>query len=107
MKKDVVFFDTEVGLEDKRIHDIGAMRNGAAFHSSDLHGFCTFASGAEFVCGHNIVHHDLQYLKDTSISSAEPIDTLYFSPLLFPLRHYHKLLKDDKLQSDQLNNPSE
>lgn len=105
MKKDVVFFDTEVGLDDKRIHDIGATRNGANFHSADLRGFCAFASGAEFVCGHNIVHHDLQYLQGTSMATAEAIDTLYLSPLLFPCRPYHKLLKDDKLQSDQLNNP--
>lgn len=27
------------------------------------------------------------------------------SPLLFPKRPYHFLLKDDKLQTDQLNNP--
>ena len=33
------------------------------------------------------------------------IDTLYLSPLLFPKRPYHKLLKDDKLQVDELNNP--
>ena len=71
MKKDIVFFDTEVGLNDKRIHDIGATRNGANYHSADLQGFCSFASGAEYVCGHNIVHHDLQYLKDTPIAAIK------------------------------------
>lgn len=105
MKKDIVFFDTEIGFNDKRIHDIGAVRNEQVFHSADLRGFCVFASGADFVCGHNIVHHDLQYLKDTRVASVKAIDTLYISPLLFPCRPYHKLLKDDKLQSDQLNNP--
>lgn len=33
------------------------------------------------------------------------IDTLYLSPLLFPHRPYHKLLKDDKLQTEEINNP--
>ena len=33
------------------------------------------------------------------------VDTLYWSPLLFPERPYHALLKDDKLQQDELNNP--
>ena len=33
------------------------------------------------------------------------VDTLYVSPLLFPERPYHKLVKDDKLLSEQLNNP--
>ena len=33
------------------------------------------------------------------------IDTLPLSPLLFPKKPYHRLLKDDKLQVDELNNP--
>ncbi len=33
------------------------------------------------------------------------IDTLYLSPLLFPRKPYHALLKDDKLQTEELNNP--
>ena len=33
------------------------------------------------------------------------VDTLYLSPLLFPERPYHRLLKDDKLISEQMNNP--
>jgi ATP-dependent DNA helicase RecQ len=33
------------------------------------------------------------------------IDTLFLSPLLFPTRPYHALLKDDKLQSEEINNP--
>lgn len=60
-----------------------------------------------YLCGHNIVHHDLRYLRpllDQPLS-AKPIDTLYLSPLLFPEQPYHALLKDDKLQTDELNNP--
>ena len=30
---------------------------------------------------------------------------MYISPLLFPERPYHRLLKDDKLVSEQMNNP--
>ncbi len=33
------------------------------------------------------------------------LDTLYLSPLLFPKKPYHKLLKNDKLQTDDINNP--
>lgn len=33
------------------------------------------------------------------------IDTLYFSPLLFPARPYHRLVKDDKLDPEHYNNP--
>ena len=60
-------------------------------------------SGCDVLCGHNIINHDLQYLylkKEYII-----IDTLPLSPLLFPTKPYHRLLKDDKLQVDELNNP--
>ncbi|MBO5522953.1 MAG: RecQ family ATP-dependent DNA helicase, partial [Roseburia sp.] len=33
------------------------------------------------------------------------IDTLCLSALLFPQKPYHRLLKDDKLQTEELNNP--
>ena len=107
MKKTVVFFDTEVGVNDNKIHDIGAVKDGAVFHSASVGEFCAFFDGARFLCGHNIIHHDLEYMHKASDFRIEykPIDTLYLSPLLFPKRPYHNLLKDDKLQNDQLNNP--
>ena len=97
MSKKIVFIDTEIGIEDKKIYDIGAVRfDKAIFHSSSLQNFYKFISGSEFICGHNIIHHDLKFLpqitKDLSI--YKPIDTLYLSPLLFPKRPYHSLLKD-------------
>ena len=107
MKNSVVFFDTEVGVNDNKIHDIGAVKDGAVFHSASVREFCAFFDGAQYLCGHNIIHHDLEYMrKDPDLNTVyKAIDTLYLSPLLFPKRPYHKLLKDDKLQNDQLNNP--
>ncbi|MCD7755421.1 MAG: RecQ family ATP-dependent DNA helicase [Firmicutes bacterium] len=108
MAKSVVFIDAEVGVDSEKICDLGAVKeDGNTFHSPSIHDFLAFVSGAEFVCGHNIVHHDLKYIRTASGSemNAAAIDTLYLSPLLFPKRPYHALLKDDKLQSDELNNP--
>lgn len=107
MKQSIVFFDTEISVQDKRIHDIGAVKENAVFHSLSVKDFCDFFQDADFLCGHNIIHHDLTYLsenKDFSINFTA-IDTLYLSPLMFPMRPYHALLKDDKLQSDEMNNP--
>lgn len=103
----IIFLDTEVGLDDNRIHDIGAVKpDGNVFHSSSVRDFCAFLEGAEYVCGHNIVHFDLKYLSAAGADiGAKVIDTLYLSPLLFPKRPYHALLKNDKLQVDELNNP--
>ena len=108
MAKTVVFFDTEVSVQDHRIHDIGAVRtDNLVFHSASVSDFCAFLQGSDFICGHNILHHDLKYLSDAANSAVTnpAIDTLYLSPLLFPRRPYHALLKDDKIQVDQLNNP--
>ena len=104
MNKDIVFLDFEVGTEDSTIHDIGALRKEGAFHSPNLRDFYGFVRGADYVCGHNLIYHDLKYLPEP-LTGAAPIDTLYLSPLLFPCRPYHHLVKDDKLQTDQLNNP--
>ena len=100
------FVDVEVGVGDGRIHDIGAVRSdGAVFHSADRRGLIAFLADADFVCGHNIVHHDAKYLFGNEAYGWRLVDTLYLSPLLFPERPYHRLLKDDKLVSEQLNNP--
>ena len=109
MNKQIAFIDTEIGIEDKRIHDIGAVRSdGTVFHSSSLRDFAMFISGVEFVCGHNIVHHDLYYINNAlnKAITIPAIDTLYLSPLLFPTHPYHSLVKDDKLVTDELNNRS-
>ena len=45
------------------------------------------------------------YFRDVGFNNVGIIDTLYLSPLLFPAKPYHALLKDDKLQSDDINNP--
>lgn len=107
MPKTIVFFDTEVGVDDKKIHDIGAVKqNGTVFHSASIADLRSFCSGVEYLCGHNVIHHNLKYLGAAFDSASYTvIDTLYLSPLLFPKRPYHSLLKDDKLQVEELNNP--
>ena len=98
--------DCEVGMKDKRVHDIGALRgDGMTFHSADKHALKLFLDGVEYICGHNIIHHDAKYLFGEGTGKWILVDTLYVSPLLFPERPYHRLLKDDKLVSEQMNNP--
>lgn len=106
---DILFFDSEINPETKQILDIGAVSgNENQFHSPSCAEFRRFATGHRYVCGHNIVAHDLQYLDEhlsAALARYLPIDTLCLSPLLFPRRPYHALLKDDKLQSGTVNNP--
>lgn len=103
----VVFIDSEIDADGK-IRDLGAVRlDGASLHTANLAEFAEFAAGADFLCGHNIFCHDLKYLAPLlpRLRQMPVIDTLHLSPLLFPQRPYHALLKDDKLQADELNNP--
>ena len=101
----IAFIDTEVNPQTRKVEDYGALReDGALLHSHSKSDFDAFVSECDSVCGHNIIRHDLKY---TALrGNPTIIDTLFLSPLLFPKRPYHHLVKDDKLQVDELNNPA-
>lgn len=102
----IVFIDAEINPSNGQVLDIGAVKeDNSQFHSAVRNEFSDFISDSIFVCGHNIIEHDLKYLKDCINHNINVIDTLCLSPLLFPNKPYHSLLKDDKLQTDELNNP--
>jgi len=105
----VLFFDTEITNDGRHLKDIGAVaEDGSTIHTPNRNSFASFAKDYDYLCGHNIITHDLKYLEsdlERTGKSFKYIDTLYLSPLLFPSRPYHHLLKDDKLQTDELNNP--
>jgi ATP-dependent DNA helicase RecQ len=110
MSKKIIFIDTEIGVNNKKILDIGAIDwQGNKFHSNGRAEFEKFIADAEYLAGHNILAHDLVYLSEVVNLNAENktqiIDTLYISPLVFPDKPYHALLKDDKLQTEERNNP--
>lgn len=108
--KSITFFDIEIEPKSEKVLDIGGVKSdGSIFHSNSLNAFSDFLNDTEFVCGHNIIRHDLKYLQNylssQEINHLKYIDTLFLSPLLFPTKPYHHLLKDDKIQTDKLNNP--
>lgn len=98
--------DVEISLRDNKIHDIGSIRyDRSTFHSASKDQLLKFLGNVDFICGHNIIQHDAKYLFGDKKIRWILVDTLYMSPLLFPERPYHKLVKDDKLMSEQMNNP--
>ena len=100
-----VFVDSEIN-EKGKIVDLGAVSDdGASFHAKKSEEFKNFLRDAEYVAGHNIFAHDSKYIGSLLPAKCHIIDTLLLSPLLFPNRPYHKLLKDDKIESDDVNNP--
>jgi len=104
----IAFIDTEIHPETGKILDLGAiLDNGKEFHKNSLPEFRKFIEKADFICGHNIIKHDKKHLesKGCKFENKIFIDTLFWSPLLFPKKPYHNLLKDDKLFIGELNNP--
>lgn len=110
LRNTIAFIDTEVEPNPGRILDIGAIKNdGSYFHKASVGEFTLFLKETDYICGHNILNHDIKYLGnaiyEAGVDISNIIDTLYLSPLLFPAKPYHALLKDDKLQSEERNNP--
>lgn len=109
----VVFVDTEVSAESGEVLDYGAaVDRDTHIHTKSAKAFEDFLAqnslgSRSFLCGHNIIHHDSKYIRQQiqAAGITDMIDTLYLSPLLFPGKPYHALLKDDKLLTDSLNNP--
>ena len=108
--KSIAFFDLEVNPSHDKITDAGATgSDGRNFHGDNAGKLLAFLQQYAFWCGHNIVEHDLKYLTAATryhiAASPQIIDTLLLSPLLFPCKPYHRLIKDDKLRLDERNNP--
>jgi ATP-dependent DNA helicase RecQ len=103
MAQPLAFIDLEIG-KNGQIIDIGCLKaDGQQYHGRSVQDLYKFLQGTEFLCGHNIIYHDLKYLRIDS--SVQLIDTLFFSPLLFPAKPYHRLVKDYKLDPENSNNP--
>ena len=102
----LIFLDIEVSTSSGKIADLGAVDSlGRTIHTASQGEFLNFVKDAEYVGGHNVLNHDLQYLKHLELDKKKVVDTLYLSPLMFPMRPSHRLLKDEKILSDSLNNP--
>ena len=128
----ITYFDLEVSPSSGKITDYGALdcvsnspiseadfyselHTGAAIssqshrtcHTAVPSEFAAFLAGSNYLCGHNIIKHDLTFIQDilSNLPDVKSIDTLFLSPLLFPNKPYHHLLKDDKFTDSQFNNP--
>lgn len=112
--------DLEVGISDQRIHHLALVRGDdgssmvrkrgqlqAAFDACS-----SFAAGARFLLGHNLIDFDLPYLRaeagNLPLLDLPLIDTLYLNPLAFPRNPYHHLVKhypDAHLVRGTVNDP--
>ena len=116
----VLIIDLEVDPKTDKPFKIGAFRpDSGLFFEKAFRGekgfhtaLCEMAhltSGLKWLMGHNILGHDLKYLKAVVPEAAwlkvPVIDTLWLSPLAFPQNPYHRLIKNHKIISSEINSP--
>tara|TARA_R110002033_G_scaffold167528_1_gene206728 strand:+ start:3029 stop:7843 length:4815 start_codon:yes stop_codon:yes gene_type:complete len=105
----VLYLDIETNKQGK-IKDVGALFNGQELHENQLTKLESWINQAEYICGHNIVEHDIPLLErvlgNEVFKNKKIVDTLLWSPLLFGDNPYHKLVKGYKIVNDSdYNNP--
>jgi ATP-dependent DNA helicase RecQ len=108
----IAFIDLKADPRSGKILDIGAQRSdGATLHSPSVLALLDFVRNCNFLCGHNIIRHDLALIGKAAGNAewgrGKAIDTLLLSPLLFPTRPYHRLIKDAQLLPEEHNDPLE
>ncbi len=75
------FVDVEIGLQDHKIHDIGALRfDGSIFHQASKEELFDFLRGSDYLCGHNIPNTCLPAGLATGHWSIRCMYLLYYSP---------------------------
>lgn len=113
--------DLEITKDNKRLLHMGAvlLRSNDTEAKADVRSnadqalarLTELAAHADFVLGHNVLHHDLPWLQqhsnkpDLALFRRPVIDTLFLNPLAFPKNPYHRLVKDYKLVKDSFNDP--
>ncbi len=107
--QNILFLDIETDRNGKPT-DFGAVYNGQELHEKHTAQLEQWIAAANYICGHNIIAHDIPELKKllgTDLFEGKTyIDTLLWSPLLFAQNPYHKLVKGYKIVNDgEVNNP--
>lgn len=105
----ILFLDIEVNPKTNKI-DYGATFKGQELHERNSSRLEQWIKQATFICGHNIINHDIPELKKRLgkeiFSGKKFIDTLLWSPILFVKRPNHKLTKGYRIvNASEVNNP--
>lgn len=105
----ILFLDIEYGVSTKKINEIGLVLGDQSYRGRDLSKVTDFVAEAKWICGHNLVAHDLPILRDVGFGSVleglEVIDTLLLCPLLKPSVARHKLTKDYQIHDLAKSDP--
>ncbi len=108
-RSEILYIDLEIQQGKETLTAIGAILNGKTYEGASLNDLNAFAAGAKFIAGHNLLRHDLEFLKKhpktEELANLPAIDTLMLSVLLRPDRKKHSLEKDYKIGGTTVNDP--
>ena len=62
MKK-ISYIDCEINPDLNQVLDLGAVHLNNIFHSVNISDFLNFIEDSDYICGHNIIQHDIKYLQ--------------------------------------------
>ncbi|GAL00783.1 ATP-dependent DNA helicase RecQ [Nonlabens ulvanivorans] len=107
--QNVLFLDIETNPKSKSV-DYGAVFNGQELHARNTAKLEQWIKEAKYICGHNIIAHDIpeliKKLGSSIFQNKKYVDTLLWSPLLFVKRPNHKLTKGYRIVNpSEVNNP--
>lgn len=107
--RNILFLDIEVNPKTNKT-DYGATFKGQELHERSSNRLEQWIKEAKYICGHNIIRHDIPELKkklgNDIFSGKKLIDTLLWSPILFVKRPNHKLTKGYRIvNASEVNNP--
>lgn len=108
--QNILFLDIEVNPKTDTIKDYGATFKGQELHERNSNRLEQWVKEAKYICGHNIIKHDVPKLKsklgEEIFIGKKLIDTLLWSPILFVKRPNHKLTKGYHIvNASEVNNP--
>lgn len=92
----VLYIDIESDPKTNKVNELAVVYGFNEYKGPRLNTVITWVQEAAFICGHNIIEHDIPVIESNVGSvfrDKQIIDTLLWSPLLFPAKPYHSLAK--------------
>lgn len=105
----ILFLDMEITPKTQKLGEIGFVLGEEKYKGSSIQALKEAFNRADFLCGHNILQHDIPALE--RIMGAKipkhlvTIDTLYLSPIFRPNQQAHFLNKEYKFFTEWKNDP--
>lgn len=107
--QNILFLDIESDPKTRKVSEVGVIFGNREYKGADMMKILPWIGEAKYICGHNIIGHDIPLLEEklgSLFNNKKFIDTLVWSPLLFADKPYHSIQKNYKgfTHRDEPNN---